>query len=158
MNALAEAMRTELHGLETLLHRLTTLRLMMATGKQRSIERAAAELEIALDELTRAETARNAELGRVGFTRLADAVAVSDEPLRSDLTLTGGRLQQAQHEVRVAASATSSMASRSLTQVQHALREAGAIEHAGSGAPWRAYGPASGGSRPGRVGFIDGDL
>jgi hypothetical protein len=161
MNALADSLRHELQGLETVLHRLTTLRVMMATGTQRSIERAATELDEALAALGLAETARIEALRHGGFAAVSDAIAASDEPLRSDLTLTRTRLERTQQEVRGAALATSTLASRSLSRVQAALHELGASS---GGTPWQSYGP--GGVRPGagpagvgaRVGFVEGSL
>ena len=161
MNALADSLRHELQGLETVLHRLTTLRLMMATGTQRSIERAATELDDALVALGVAETARVEALRRHGFAAVADAIAASDEPLRSDLSLTRTRLARTQQEVMGAAQATSTMASRSLGRVQSTLRDLGASS---SDTPWQSYGP--GGVRPGtgpagvaaRVGFVEGSI
>lgn len=161
MNALAASLRHELQGLETVLHRLTTLRLMMATGTQRSIERAATELDEALAALGAAESARIEALRRHGFAAVTDAISASDEPLRSDLALTRTRLARTHQEVLGAAQATSTMASRSLGQVQATLREFGA---ASAGATWQSYGP--GGVRPGsgaaavgaRAGFVEGSL
>jgi hypothetical protein len=160
MNTLADSLRHELQGLETVLHRLTTLRLMMATGAQRSIERAATELDEALVALGAAETARVEALRGQGFTAVTDAIAASDEPLRSDLALTRTRLARTHQEVLGAAQATSTMASRSLGQVQATLRDLGASS---AGATWQSYGP--GGVRPGsgatvgaRVGFVEGSL
>ena len=123
MNPLADSLRRELQGLETVLHRLTTLRLMMATGTQRSIERAASELDEALVVLGVAESTRVEALRHHGFAAVADAIAASEEPLRSDLTLTRTRLERTRREVRGAALATSTPASRSLSMVQTVPRE-----------------------------------
>ncbi len=158
MNALADSLRHELQGLETVLHRLTTLRLMMATGAQRSIERAAAELDDALSALGSAEIARVEALRSLGFGAVTEAIDASDEPIRSALALTRTRLARTHQEVLGAAQATSTMASQSLGQVQATLRDLGA---AGAGADWQAYGP--GGTRAGhgagaRLGFVEGSL
>jgi len=155
MNELADALKHELQGLEILLHRMTTLRLMMATGTQRSIERAAGELDEALAALNVAESARAAELSRAGFTDVAQAIDASDEPLRSDLTLTRTRLQRTHQEVLGAASATSSMASRSLAHVQGTLQELGVLR-GGATEGWRSYGPGAGARST--VGFVEGSI
>jgi hypothetical protein len=159
MNTLADSLRHELQGLETVLHRLTTLRLMMATGTQRSIERAVTELDDALVALGAAETARTEALRGHGFAAVSDAIAASEEPLRSDLALTRTRLARTHQEVLGAAQATSTLASRSLGQVQATLRGLGASN---AGATWQSYGPGgirAGQAVPGaRVGFVEGNL
>lgn len=157
MHALAEAMRTELQDLEILLHRLTTLRLVMATGTQRSIERAAVELDEALRTLGDAETARTAALHRFGHTSMGAAIEQCEEPLRSDLALTRSRLERTHNEVLGAARATSAMASRSLAHITEAIQSLGA-DRVAEPAPWRSYGPRTVAAPRAAASLVDGIL
>jgi hypothetical protein len=157
MNTLAEALRTELQDLEILLHRLTTLRLVLATGTQRSIERAAVELDEALWALGDAESARTEALRRSGHTSMVAAIAECEEPVRSDLTLTRSRLERTHNEVLGAATATSAMASRSLAHIQDALRDLGAVRGVES-SPWQSYGPHSVAASQAHASLVDGRL
>lgn len=112
MYQLDEALDREINELETVLLRLTTLRLLMAAGKHRLVDRAAAELEAAMDSFEHAEEALVDVLDGAGFDSLETAVAARDVDGRPVLEQRAGLLRSLHRDVRVALATTGAAAER----------------------------------------------
>lgn len=115
MHRLDHALENEIAELDTVLLRLTTLRLLMAAGRHRMIDRAVAELEDAFGEFEAAERRTRDSLDESGLETIDEAADRSgDELLRARLQDQRAQLRTLHRDVRVALSSTGAAASRSL--------------------------------------------
>jgi hypothetical protein len=116
MDRLDEALATEQRELDTVLLRLTTLRLLLATGKHRLVDRAISELQQAMTDFERAESASVDVLQSEGHETVSEAVTNIDEAARMGLTRRASQLRALHREVRVAMASTATATERALRQ------------------------------------------
>lgn len=121
MNRLDDALAKEQQELDTVLLRLTTLRLLLATGKHRLVDRAIAELQDAMVDFEAAEQHSVAVLHDGGHQTVADAAAALDDIDRDGLIRRSSDLRALHREVRVALASTATATERSLRQSVAAL-------------------------------------
>lgn len=114
MHQLDEALDREIDTLDTVFLRLTTMRLLLAAGKDRLIDRAAAELETAMEAFEAAEEHVVSILADAGHQTLSDAAVASEPAERARLERCTSILHGLHREVRVALSTTGAAAERSL--------------------------------------------
>ncbi len=113
MSELDDALDHEIRELETVLLRLTTLRLLMASGKHGLVDRAAAELEGAMAGYEAAERVTRERLARDGVESLRE-VADRCPEAAPELERRAGALHAIARDVRVAMATTAAAAERSL--------------------------------------------
>jgi hypothetical protein len=116
MNRLDDALAKEQQELDTVLLRLTTLRLLLATGKHRLVDAAIAELQEAMADFEAAEQESVAVLHDCGHDTVADAAAELDDIARDGLVRRSSDLRALHREVRVALASTATATERSLRQ------------------------------------------
>lgn len=114
MYQLDEALDRQIRELDTVLLRLTTLRLLMATGKHRMVDRAAEELEDSMSSFEAAEEDAFGLLQAAGFSTLEDAAASRAADERPALERRASRLRSLHRDVRVALASTGAAAERSV--------------------------------------------
>jgi hypothetical protein len=134
MDDLLDVVSQEAAALDLVLHRATTLQLLVATGRTDMVERAAHELDSAVDALEALTAQRNVLLARAGHRDLAAAAGAAGE--------AGPALLVAQQRLRSNAEATKATAAAVERSAGGAARK---VERALAGEPidlaWRGYGP-----------------
>ncbi len=123
MIQLDDALDREIHELETVLLRLTTVRLLMAAGKHGLVERAAIELERAMDGYESAERATAERLAAAGVASLVE-LADRDPDVAHDIERRAGQLRAIGRDVQVALATTATVADRSLDLARQHLPDA----------------------------------
>ncbi|MFV2040278.1 MAG: hypothetical protein ACC660_08540 [Acidimicrobiales bacterium] len=120
MQQFNDALDVEIHELDTVLLRLTTLRLLMATGKHGLVDRAVDELGQSMEAFEAAERRAIGALDDCGFQTIDEAAAAQEVDVRVGLERRAATLRARHRDVRVALATTGAAAERSLRQAaQH---------------------------------------
>jgi hypothetical protein len=121
MQRLDDALANEQRELDAVLLRLTTLRVLMASGQHRLVDLALAELDEAMAGFEAAEEASVALLASEGHDTISSAVVLVDDPeLKTRLYRRAAQLRTMHRELRVAMASTAAATERS-------MREAAAV-------------------------------
>ena len=114
MHRLDDALANEQRELDTVLLRLTTLRLLLASGKHRMVDQAIEELEAAMVAFEAAEAHSLAVLREAGHATVSEATVDADDETQVGLERRCAELRALHREVRVAMASTASATERSL--------------------------------------------
>lgn len=121
MQQFNDAIDAEIHELDTALMRLTTLRLLMATGKHALVDRAVDELGQSMEAFDTAEQRAVGALEDSGFKTVDEAAEAQEVDLRVALERRAATLRERHRDVRVALATTGAAAERSLLQAAEHL-------------------------------------
>ncbi len=114
MLALDEALDREIEELDSVLLRLTTLRLLMAAGKHEMVDRAIQELEASMACFEAAESVALSTLSAGGYADISAATSVLAPEDRARLERRAATLRRLHRDVRVAMASTGAAAERAI--------------------------------------------
>ena len=114
MHQLNDALDSEIQELDTVLLRLTTLRLLMAAGKHQMVERSVVELDDAMSAFEVSEREAVDLLRAHGYETLSEAAGERPPAERGPMEGRAARLKALHREVRVALATTGAAAERAL--------------------------------------------
>ena len=114
MLALDEALDREIEELDSVLLRLTTLRLLMAAGKHEMVDRAISELEGSMACFEAAESAALTSLSEKGHSDLSSATSTLAPEERAKVERRAAKLRRLHRDVRVAMASTGAAAERAI--------------------------------------------
>jgi len=113
MQQLDHALDREIHEMDTVLLRLTTLRLLMATGQHQMVELAVSELDSSMEAFRQVEGEVMGSLADDGFRTLTEAAAgQTDQAGGTEARIE--TLRSRHRDLRVALASTGAAAERSV--------------------------------------------
>lgn len=130
MDRLDEALAREQRELDTVLLRLTTLRVLLASGKHRLVDRALEDLQDAMAGFEAAEAQSVAVLHSDGHETVSDAAEGLDDDHRDAVARRTAELRALHREVRIALASTATATERAL-RASAAVLEIDLAQHSG---------------------------
>lgn len=146
MDELLNVVSQEATALDLVLHRVTTLQLVVSTGRVELVERAAQELDEATEALEALTVSRLRLLATAGFRSIDDLAAGLDPAAAALLTQANVSLRSNAEIVRATAAGVERTATASARKVEELLAGAHAVD-----VTWRGYGPRRGPARSGAL-------